>query len=88
MILRGRGQLFRIKVFLSPCDPLFFQKNRLGAPPLRTPPKKGTSRTFLGFEFSCRKLAGSFFGAGCGGKGAYALCLCVGWVCFYFVDVI
>ncbi len=35
--MRGRGTLFRIKVFLSPYDHLFFQKNRLGALPLRTP---------------------------------------------------
>ena len=35
--IRGGKKLFRIKVSFLPYDPSYLQKNRLGAPPLRTP---------------------------------------------------
>ena len=42
--IRGGTALFRIKVPFLPYDPTFLQKNRLGVPPLRTPPINGVFR--------------------------------------------
>ncbi len=56
--MRGRGKLFRIKVFLSPCDPLFFQKNRLGALPLRTPLTAEVFQAKALMRFACVRGGG------------------------------
>ncbi|QSI03611.1 hypothetical protein DYQ05_01105 [Treponema pedis] len=80
MIFEGERTTFSDKSFPLPLIPPLFSKEPLRGSAPKNPAQKGTSCTFLGFEFSCSKLAGSFFGAGCGGKGAYALCLCArGW---------
>ncbi len=96
MIL-GREDTFSDKSFFPPQTPPIFSVclgAQIAAPAcnrLRTPPKKVRPVPFWASSFLTRKLEKGLFRrtscplplmAGCIGKGADVLCLCVGWFVF------